>query len=133
MPENYYNRNTYEDLKNSSYASGMHQLWENDSYLSFNIKFDNTDYSVLYLKKEDKPFYSTGGGLYDDMTYCFPNFQEVNNDFAIGFRSMDEIHSQYTSAKVRLKESRENTIVEEIVKKTSEEDNPVLFIFYFKK
>jgi len=110
----------------------MSKFWENDSYLSFGIKFDNSHYTVLYSKKEEKTVYSSRGS-YDDLAYCFPRFQEVNNDFAIGFRSMDNIHAELKHAKDILNVSRENTIVEEIVKKTSEEDNPVLFIFYFKK
>ena len=129
IPENFFDRNTYEDLTNTSYAYGMHTFWENDSFLSFEVMFDKRYWTVLFSKKEDKPAY---GIFYDDIAYCFPSIQVSNNDFAIGFRSMYELHSEYTFAQ-EIKESRENTILEDIVKNTNEEDNPVLLIYFFKK
>ena len=127
LPENFFNRNTYEDLKNySSYAYGFNSFWENDSYLSFIIKFNNNDWDVVYFKTENKSLY---GSFYDDMAFCFPAFHVVNNDYAIGFRTMDELFAEYNYSK----EDRINTVVGEIVEKSDEEDNPVLFIYFFKK
>ena len=110
IPENYFDSNTYEDLKNTSYAYGMHYYWENDSFLSFQIVFDDISWTVLYSKKEDKATY---GNFYDDIAYCFPSIQIVSNDFAIGFRQMGELHSEYTFAQ-EINESRDETVLEDI-------------------
>ena len=127
IPENYFNENTYEDLKESSYAYGLNSYWENDSFFSFNMYAINENgWDILYSKKDNK---LTCGGLYDDIAYCFPVIQVANNDFLIGFRTMDQLHREYEYAP----EKRKNTIVEKIVKNTDEEDNPVIFICYFKQ
>ena len=42
---------------------------------------------------------------------------------------MGELFSEYNYSK----EERKNTIVGDIVEKSNEEDNPVLFIYYFKE
>ena len=129
IPANYFERNTYEDLRNTSYAYGMNTFWENDSYISFSMYFDQRGWDVLYTKNEAKPVYGT---FFDDIAYCFPSFQHADNDFVIGFRLMNELHGEYAYAQ-EIKESREGKIIEEIVQRTNEEDNPVLFICYLKK
>ena len=127
LPENFFNKNTYEDLKNySTYAYGFNTYWENDLYLSFIIKFNDNDWNVLYSKAENRVNY---GHFSDDIAFCWPNFQFVNNNFAIGFRTMDELFAEYKYAK----DERNNTIVGEIVENANEEDNPVIFIYFFKK
>ena len=127
IPEKFFDHNTYEDLKNnSSYAYGLNSFWENNSYLSFIINFNSNTWDVLYSKTENKFIY---GHFYDDLAYCYPIFQVVSDDFAIGFRTMDELYNEYNYAK----ESRRGALVGEIVENSDVEDNPAIFIYFFKK
>ena len=69
------------------------------------------------------------GRFSDDIAFCWPVFQIVNDDFAIGFRPMNELYGEYRAKK----EDRKNTLVGEIVENSEEDDNPVLFFYFFKK
>jgi hypothetical protein len=125
IPENYFDNYTMVDVEESKYAYGLNTYWETDAYFYFNIKVNENFESVLYSKKEKKLTY---GIFYDDLAFCFPSFSIVNNQFAIGFRSADDLHAEYNN----LKEKRKDTLLEKIVSEINQDDNPVLFLYYFK-
>ena len=128
LPEQYFNDYTRDDFEKSSlsYAHGLNSFWENDAYLLFKISFDDFPWTVLYSKTENKAMY---GRFSDDIAFCWPVFQIVNDDFAIGFRPMNELYGEYRAKK----EDRKNRLVGEIVENSEEDDNPVLFFYFFKK
>lgn len=126
IPMNFFRRNTIDNLRGTSFAHGLSSFWENDLYFSFQIFVDGMLWDMLYFKKENRLIY---GFLTDDITFCFPNIQFANNDFAVGFRTMDELHNEYNQAR----ECRAGTVIEEIVRNSEEYDNPVLFILNFRR
>ena len=126
MPVDFFRRNTIDDLRETSFAHGLNSFWENDLFFSFRIFLDRSPWHMLYSKKENRLIY---GRFSDDITFCFPNIQFANNDFAVGFRTMDALHREYSHTR----ESRAGTVLEEIVRNSDEYDNPVLFILNFRR
>ena len=127
LPESFFENNTYEDLKKfSSYAYGFNSFWENNLFIYFNINLMENNWDFLYSKQDNKLIY---GYFSDDIAFCWPKFQIVNDDFAIGFRTMDELFNEYNYSK----EERKNTVLKEIIDISNDDDNPVLLIYYFKK
>ncbi|GHT65310.1 6-bladed beta-propeller [Bacteroidia bacterium] len=125
IPENYFDNYTADDVAKSKYAYGLNAYWETDAYFYFNIKVNENFQSVLYSKKEKKLTY---GIFYDDLAFCFPSFSIVNNQFAVGFRSADDLHAEYDNSK----EKRKDTLLEKVVSEITPDDNPVIFLYHFK-
>ena len=124
IPDNFFNNYTIEDLDGKSYAYGLNSFWENDFCFSFNLRIKDQFKKVYYLKEDKKIIV---GNFYDDIAFCFPKLLVSNNDFALGFRFADELHGEYDHIK------RENSVLEKIISEVTEDDNPVVFLYYFKR
>jgi hypothetical protein len=126
LPDNYFDNNTTDDIGESKYAYGLNSFWENDKYYSFNIYINQEFYQVLYSKNEDKVYTGT---LYDDMSYCSPPLSDATDDYILGSLSVEDLFLIYNLPK----EDNQNMIPEKIISEITEDDNPVIFLYYFKK
>jgi outer membrane protein assembly factor BamB len=126
LPDNYFDNYTTNDIRESKYAYGLNSFWENDKYYSFNIYVNQEFYQVLYSKKEDKVYIGT---LYDDMSYCCPSFSNVTDDYILGSLSVEDLLLIHNLPK----EDNQNLILEKIISEVTEDDNPAIFLCYFKK
>ncbi|GAB6008815.1 6-bladed beta-propeller [Dysgonomonas reticulitermitis] len=126
LPDNYFDNNTTDDIGESKYAYGLNSFWENNKYYSFNIYVNQEFYQVLYSKKEDKVYIGT---LYDDMSYCCPPFSDVTDDYILGSLSVEDLLLIYNLPK----EDNQNLILEKIISEITEDDNPIIFLYYFRK
>ncbi|GHT49438.1 6-bladed beta-propeller [Bacteroidia bacterium] len=125
IPENYFDNYTAEDVAESKYAYGFNSFWETDAFFFFDITINKNFQSVLYSKQEKKLTY---GIFYDDLAFCFPTFSIVNDTFAVGFRSANDLHAEYYNSK----EKREGSLLEKVVSEINPDDNPVIFLYHFK-
>ena len=117
-----------EELRRTNYARGLHLCWENDMYLSVNTVSAGMFYHILYVKKESQLFV---GDFYNDMDYCFPcylGFVQATNDFVFGHVSAINLLKQCIQS-----EGKASTLKEKIKAEITEDDNPVIFFYYFKK
>ena len=126
IPKEYFLSHSVEDLKNTGFMYGLNLYWENHCYLGFNVKFDKEDHSFLIYSKEKNKLYHH---FYDDIAHCFPQIQQVTNEYLIGSRNIQDLHVEYNFSK----KDKAGTILEKIISETSEDDNPVLFFYYLKK
>jgi len=126
IPNDFFNNYTIDDLKDKPYAYGLNSFWENDICFLSNLRVKGQFKNVCYFKEEKKIVI---GDFYDDIAFCFPNLLTSNNDFALGFRFADELHDEYGHAK----EKRNNVMLKQITSEVTEDDNPVIFLYYFKK
>jgi hypothetical protein len=126
IPDNYFDSHTKDDIGESPYAYGFNSFWETDAYFYFNIRLNRESWDMFYSKKENRLTY---GRFYDDLSYCYPTFHAVNNDYALGYRPADELFDEYSHSK----EDRKDTLLEKIVSESDMYDNPVIFFYYFKK
>jgi hypothetical protein len=124
FPDNYFDIHEIQDLGGTKYAYRLNSYWENRKYLSFYITVNQEPMEIIYSKKDGKICNS----LYDDMGYCFPTVAQAADDYILGFRSADELHNEYNYSK----DKRKNTILHKIISEVAEEDNPVVFFYYFK-
>lgn len=126
LPDNYFDNYTTDDIRESKYAYGLNSFWENDKYYSFHISINKKSYQILY-SKEEKKIYTEG--LYDDIAYCFPAISESTNGYIIGSRTTEDLFGEYNYSK----DERKGTQLEKIISEVTEDDNPVVFMYYFKK
>jgi len=126
LPDDYFNNHTTDDLAESRYAYGLNSYWENWKYCCFNITLNKQYCEILYLKTK-KIVYKCN--IYDDIAYCFPQFFEATDDYILGARYAEDLFTEYNNSK----EAKKGTILEKIVFKITEDDNPVIFFCYFKK
>jgi hypothetical protein len=112
-------------LEDTNYAYGLNTYWENRNYCSFRISFEKESTRILFDKRTKEIKY----GLYDDLACCFPNIQQATDDYATGFRDVMDLlyEAEHSNAK------KEKSLLMEVVKNISEDSNPVVFIYYFKK
>jgi hypothetical protein len=126
LPDDYFDNYTTDNLYESKYAYGLNSFWENDKYYSFHVSVNQQPCEVLYLKKEEKIYMR---GLYDDMAYCSPAISESTNDYILGSRMAEDLITEYNYSE----DVRKNTVLEKIITEITEDDNPVIFFYYFKK
>ena len=125
IPNDFFYNYTIDDLKDRPYAYGLNSFWENDICFSFNLRVKDQFKNACYFKNEKKIVI---GDFYDDIAFCFPNLLTSNNDFALGFRFADELHDEYD----HVKEKENNVMLKHIVSEIMPDDNPVVFLYYFK-
>ncbi|MDR1224723.1 MAG: 6-bladed beta-propeller, partial [Tannerella sp.] len=126
IPKALLEEDNFQDLlEDTNYAYGLNTYWENRNYCSFRISFEKGSTRILFDKRTKEIKY----GLYDDLAYCFPNIQQATDDHATGFRdAMDLLYeAEHSNAR------KEKSLLKEVVKSISEDSNPVVFIYYFKK
>jgi hypothetical protein len=113
-----------EELDGIPHAYGLNLCWENDWYLSFNMINPNPC-DVLYLKKEERVY---SGYFYDDVWNCGPpKFVQATNDFVLGYQPAEMCFEISRHSK------NENSLIKKITSEIKEDDNPVVFFYYFKK
>ncbi|MDR1221823.1 MAG: 6-bladed beta-propeller, partial [Tannerella sp.] len=126
IPKAFLEEDNFQDLlEDTNYAYGLNTYWENRNYCSFRIRVEKGSTRILFDKRTKEIKY----GLYDDLAYCFPNIQQATDDQATGFRdAMDLLYeAEHSNAR------KEKSLLKEVVKNISEDSNPVVFIYYFKK
>lgn len=126
LPDNYFDNYTTDDIKESKYAYGLNSFWENNKYFSFNICIHEEQWQIFYIKKENKVY---TGLLYDDMSYCAPVLSDATDDYILGSLSVEDLFLIRSYSKDKSKDS----ILEKIISEVTEDDNPVIFLYYFKK
>jgi hypothetical protein len=126
LPDDYFKNHTVDDLYyESRYAYGLNSCWINGKYCGFRIRFKTEEKYVLYSKTEEKVRL---GYLYDDMAYCSPPIFQATDNFILGACQAEDLFMMYNLSK----EERENTVLEKIVSEITEDDNPVVFLYYFR-
>jgi hypothetical protein len=125
IPDNYFDNHTIGDLENSKYTYGLNSYWVNRKYCCFNITYNKEFHAILYYKDEKK---ISQGYLYDDIAYCFPVIHQATDSYTVCARQVEDLFVEYNYAK----KDRKNTILEKIVSEITEDDNPVIFLYYFK-
>ncbi len=130
FPENT-DRSLYskEELDEKNNAHGLHLCWENDQYLSANTFMKEIFYHVLYIKKEKTAHV---GDFYNDMDYRSIDLVQATNDWALGYLSASSCFKEnsYTESYYKGKTS---PLIKKLRTEITEDDNPVLFFYYFKK
>jgi hypothetical protein len=125
LPDNYLNNYTLDDMDETKYAYGLNSYWENRKYIYFRIRINQDEYAIIHSKKDGK-IYNT---LRDDMAYYGPVISQVTDDYAVGFMPADALFWGKRNAK----NEPDNTISDKITSEITEDDNPVVFLYYFKK
>jgi hypothetical protein len=125
LPCDYFDGHTPDDLVESNYTYGLNSYWENKKYSCFNITSGRQNCEILYLKNKKVCF---KGSFYDDLAYCFPTFFHATDDYIIGARYAEDLFMEYNHAK----EARQGTILEKVISEITEDDNPIIFFYYFK-
>ncbi|MDR0421936.1 MAG: 6-bladed beta-propeller [Proteiniphilum sp.] len=126
LPDSYFENYTTDDIRESKYAYGLNSFWESNKYFSFSMYINEEYYQILYDKSADKIY---TGILSDDISYCSPLLRAVTDDYAMGSLLAEDLFLINNFSK----ESRENAIFKEIISEMTEDDNPVVFFYYFKK
>ena len=109
-----------KDLEQINYAYGLNSAWENDRYFGAALQINQLPYNILLDKKEGRVM---SGHFYDDIGECINQFEQATNDFAMG----------YIPTEILFMHKNENTFVKKITSELKEDDNPVVFFYYFKK
>lgn len=125
MPENFFDEHTPNDLDQFKYAYALNSYWENNRFCSFDITYNQKSHTILYNKNNNVLHDS----FYDNLGYCFPQIHEVTDEYVLGCRSVVELLMEYNYKK----EDRKGTVLENIVNQVDEDNNPVVFFYYFKK
>jgi len=126
LPDDYFDNYTTDDVRKSKYVYGLNSFWENDKYFSFNTYIQEEFYQVFYSKKENKIY---SGALYDDMSYCSPILLDATNDYVLGCLSVEDLSFIFNFSE----NENKNSILKQIISEVTEDDNPVIFLYYFKK
>ncbi len=126
LPDTYFENYTTDDIRESKYAYGLNSFWENNKYFSFNMYLNKEYYQIIYDKIADKMY---TGILSDDISYCSPLLREVTDDYAMGCLLAEDLFLINNFSK----ESRKNAIFKEIISEMTEDDNPVVLFYYFRK
>jgi hypothetical protein len=109
---------------NSVYA--MNTYWENRNYCAFTVHYKEINIFQLLFDKRTKEIRE---GRYDDLAYCFPSIYEATDEYVVGIRYAVNL---FNGAK-RSNPKKDKSLLMEVVKKITEDSNPVVFIYYFKK
>jgi hypothetical protein len=124
LPDSYLKNNSITD--NTSYAYGLNSFWENTKYVYLNLFSNQEARDILYDKEKKKTIY---GYLSDDIGYCSPIVSFACDDFIVGHRLPEDLFMMNNSSKNRGKD----TILKRITAEITEDDNPVIFFYYFKR
>ena len=126
LPDNYFENFTTDDIGESKYASRLNSFWENDKCFLFNVYINKEYYQIFYDKRADKMHTAI---LHDNMSYCSPLLRTATDDYVMGSMLAEDLFQ----INGFLKESRENPFFKEVISTMTEDNNPVVFFYYFKK
>lgn len=131
LPDDYFDKfatpeEAFDNLGNSNYAYGFNSCWENDRYFSINYSLGRYAPSCLYDKIENK---LKVGYFLDDMG-ADPLINAVTNEYAVGFKNVNEIIEQTEYQKQDNEKINEKIC--ELLTHVDEDSNPVMFLYYFK-
>ncbi len=125
FPGNYFDNHTTDDLSETQYAFGLNSYWENKKYCYFQITYKQESVEIMYSKKDGKVYC---GILYDNLGYCFPQIFQAAGNCIVGARYPEDLFMEYNYSP----DARKNTILEKIISEIDENDNLVVFLYYFK-
>ena len=131
LPENYFNNfdvpeKAYRDLyQGKKYVHAFNSCWENDKYFSIRANVKGTMRTCFYDKKEN----SLKIGYEKDSFGAFPLISEANNEYFVGFRSVEALHHEIEYAN---ESNRQIDPQVQEIKNKNIDDNPVVFLYYFK-
>jgi hypothetical protein len=125
LPESFSEDKDVDKIYDTNYAYGLNTYWENNNYCSFSINVNKDSPRILFDKKTKE----IKKGFFDDLSYCFPRICEATDNYAIGFRNSEDLFIERKHSNPQ----KDKSLLMEVVKKITEDSNPVVFIYYFKK
>jgi hypothetical protein len=113
-----------EELRQVNYAWGLHLCWENNRYLATSTFMNQEFYDILYAKQEDQVYVGTFINDLDHLPLTFM-FVQATNDFVLGHLRAEDCFLE--------SKNEPSFLMKKLRSELKEDDNPVLFFYYFKK
>lgn len=118
-----------EQLREADYAHGLHLCWENDQYLSVGTFMKGIFYDVLYTKKDRS---AKVGDFYNNLDYREIDLVQATDDLALGYLSASNFFEE-NSYQETYYQGKTSALIKKIRSEITEDDNPVVFFYYFRK
>jgi hypothetical protein len=117
---------SFDELDQMPYIFGLNSCWENDRYLCATARIGTPLYQIriLYSKANQQV---RVGDFFDDIAFIQPQIAQATNEFVLGYRLAGHCFETSRYSK------NENSLIKKITNEMQEDDNPVIFFYYFKK
>lgn len=117
-----------KDLDNLKYAYGLNSFWENDKYCFFQCYMNQNSYRFLLNKSNNKLDY---GNWKDNLSgNLYPHIVGATDEYMLAYNNAYELfrHDEYWKGK-----NVNNQLISRLTATIKENNNPVLFLYSFKK
>lgn len=118
------------DASQMSYVFGLHSAWENEQYLSIAIRKGTRQIQILYSKQNQRVRVSN---FFSDDMGISPTVVLATDNFVLGYRSPRDIFRVIDFFKELNVSNDEQTLVQKIANDITENSNPIIFFYYFRR